>query len=523
MTDHPLEPIFHPRGVAIVGVPSNQFGRGGGFLNAILAMGFDRNSVYPVNPKMTETSGLRCYPTLLDTPDPVDHVISQVPAHVVPELADQCIRKGVRSLHLYTAGFSETGDARMVDMEREMVAKLRAAGVRAIGPNCMGLYVPASGLAFSNGFPTEPGNVCLISQSGANASRIVGNLAARGVRFSKVISFGNGADLKAQDFFDYAASDPQTEIVIAYIEGVQGGRALLDALKLCAAAKPTIILKGGLSAAGARAASSHTGSLAGSRQIFEALCRQAGALRAETLEDLLDLTIAVRTSVRRVAGRGVALIGGPGGYAVLSSDAIAAEGLDLPPMPESVIAQLREFIPVAGTSVNNPIDAFFRTPEEFDKGMRLVAGVDQIDVVFSTSFGAMPNVQADALESMSEEELAALAAKTAQTTVEMLAQLQEETGVPFIVVQNDMDMGGGPGGGRRRPGGPGARRGARSGPAVNAEPPNPFTLMASMGAAYQQSASERGIAVFSDVRRAARTVHSLIEWRSRREGLPEIL
>ena len=524
MAEHPLDPIFNPRAVALVGVSSTQSGWGGGFHQAILDMGFDKEAVYPVNPKMQEISGLKCYPSLLDTPDPVDHVISLVPAHVVPDLVDQCIAKRVRSLHLFTAGFAETGDERMVEMEREMVAKLRAAGIRAIGPNCMGLYVPGK-LAFNRGFPVDAGNVFLLSQSGANAGQIISGLARRGVRFSKAVSFGNGADLRAHDFFDYATSDPDTEVVIAYMEGIQDGRKLVDAVKRCAAVKPTIILKGGLSAAGARAANSHTASLAGSREIFEALCRQAGAIRAETMNDLLDLAVAVSTSAVRVNGRGVALIGGPGGFAVLSSDAIAAEGLDVPPMPDSVKQRLREFIPVAGTSVNNPIDAQLRTPQQFDEGMRLIAAAEGIDVVFSTTFGGPwfqdnrpqepqgdndPDDQiqdqiqdppqhppqaarrghgpfgAEGPPQISEEQ----AQRMAEEAADRLAKLQDETGIPFLVIQRgDMGMGG-------------------------------FDL--SRGSANQVAAYGRGIAVMPDVPRAARVVRSMLEWRARREGLPEI-
>jgi len=488
MFDHPLDPIFYPRSVALVGVSSNPSAGwgGGGFHQAILEMGFNPEAVYPVNPKMEEISGLKCYPTLLDTPDPVDHVISLVPAQVVPSLIDQCVAKRVRSLHLFTAGFSETGDERMAAMEQDTVAKLRAAGIRVIGPNCMGLYVPGSGLAFSRGFPKEPGNVFLLSQSGANASQIISSLARRGVRFSKAVSFGNGADLKAHDFFDYAASDPQTEVVIAYIEGIQDGRAMVETVKRCARQKPTIILKGGLSAAGARAANSHTASLAGSRQVFEALCRQAGAMRAETMNDLLDLTVAITTSAKDIRGRGVALVGGPGGFAVLSSDAIAAEGLDIPPMPEAAKRGLRQFIPVAGTSVNNPIDAHLRTRQQFEDGMRIIAGADGIDVVLSTSFGPGGWIGENEAEQAAGEGPGNRVELNAAAAVELLVNLQDETRVPFVVVQRDSGF-----------------EGAR-------------------GFAYQTAAYQRGIAVFPDVARAARSIRLTLEWRGRREGLPDI-
>jgi len=291
-SNHPLDPIFHPRSIAIVGVPSAKAtgGMARSFLASLLELKFEEDhALYPVNPKMDEIAGLRCYPTLLDIEGEVDHVISMVPARIVPSLVEQCIQKGIRSIHFYTAGFSETGDPEMANTEREFIAKLNDAGIRAIGPNCMGLYVPDERIAFMNGFPAESGEVFLLSQSGANAGDVIHGLSARGVRFSKAVSFGNGADVKAHHLLDYAASDPQTKVVAGYMEGVQEGRKFFEALKRCAAVKPTILLKGGIHAAGARAANSHTGSLAGSVEVFEALCRQSGALRVESMAELRDM------------------------------------------------------------------------------------------------------------------------------------------------------------------------------------------------------------------------------------------
>ncbi len=159
---HPLDPIFHPRSVAIVGV-SSQPGREGMFLPALMGQGYhERHALYPVNPKMSEVQGLRCYPTVLDCPDPVDHVICQIPRVSVSELVDQCVEKGVRSVHFFTAGFSESRDDEMAAVEREIVLKARAGGVRLIGPNCMGLYSPADQLTFMPGFPREPGAVFML-------------------------------------------------------------------------------------------------------------------------------------------------------------------------------------------------------------------------------------------------------------------------------------------------------------------------------------------------------------------------
>jgi len=486
-----MDPIFHPRGIAIVGVPSGGGGgMGGGFLSALVELNFGENhGLYPVNPKAEEIDGLRCYPSLLDTPDPVDHVISMVPARVVPMLVDQCIEKGVRSLHMFTAGFAETGDPELVAQERALIKKLTDAGIRAIGPNCMGLYVPEERVAFMNGFPSEPGNVFFLSQSGANAGDIVHGLARRGVRFSKGVSFGNGADVKAHHLLDYAASDPQTEVVVGYMEGVQEGRQFFEALKRCAAVKPTIILKGGIHAAGARAANSHTGSLAGSIEVFESACRQAGAMRAETMDDLHDLTVALTTSARKVTGTGVVLVSGGGGYVVLASDAIASAGLDVPPMPAETVAELREFIPVAGTSVNNPIDTNVRGEDEMKRTLDIVARAAPTDVVFANAGGGDWGPRDDDEESLPREERIERAEEASRKAAGMLADLQESTGTPFVAID----------------------RGRSS-----------SDIAAKASEAYGLEAYQRGVAMFPSVARAARAIGQVNTWRARRDGLPEL-
>lgn len=490
MAAHPLEPIFHPRGIALVGVPSNdgQAASGGGssgFLASLLEQGFqEKGGLYPVNPKATEIRGLRCYPTLLDTPDPVDHVISLIPARAVPTLVDQAIQKKVRSIHFFTAGFSETGDPAMAKMEQEVIAKLKAAGIRAVGPNCMGLYVPSERIAFMGGFPKEPGNVMMISQSGANAGDVVHGLGRRGVRFSKVVSFGNGIDVRAHDLFEYAAADPETEVVTAYIEGVQDGRKMFEAIQAAARVKPVILLKGGLTGAGARAAHSHTGSLAGSIDIFEAMCRQTGAMRAETMDDLHDLVVAVTTSVKRVRGRGVALIVGGGGFAVLSSDAIATAGLAVPPTPDETKRLLQEFIPAAGTSVNNPIDTNMGSPDVALKTLRIVSRAPVNDITIASpsltprSDPGGPRPSPEERERQVQEQM--------RSVIETYTRTQDETGKPIVALVRDRSA-------------------------------SPEQLDA-----FQQEAYRAGIATYPTVARAARAIALVLRWRERRAGLPAL-
>ena len=456
----------------------------------MLEAGYDKeHDLYPVNPKVDEIRGLKCYPSILDCPDPVDHIICQIPAPGVPELVDQAIEKGVKSIHFFTAGFSETGDEDLTVIENKFVAKGRAAGIRMIGPNCMGLYVPGVGLAFMGGFSTEPGNTFLLSQSGANAGDIIGTLSGRGVRFSKAVSYGNGADLRAHDFLDYAAADPQTEVVTAYIEGVRDGRAFFDALRRCAAIKPTILLKGGVTDAGARAANSHTGSLAGSVDVFEALARQTGAIRATKISELSDLVIASTTALRDVRGRGVVLIAGGGGFSVLSSDQLAMQGLEVPPMSDEVVDELREFIPVAGTSVRNPIDANLgRHSGDGDttkRLYRLVAGSPGIDMVFTTvgGWGGWAGApEGPGRDSTLEEQIA-----HAEDSARSLAELQIEVGVPIVAIRRE--------------------RG---------------DVPLKVARAFDQTAYNHGVAVYSSLEEAASAVSRLFEWRAQRDGLPEL-
>jgi acyl-CoA synthetase (NDP forming) len=466
------------------------------FLPALMGQGYhERHALYPVNPKMSEVQGLRCYPSVLDCPDPVDHVICQIPRVSVSELVDQCVEKGVRSIHFFTAGFSESRDDEMAAVEREIVLKARAGGVRLLGPNCMGLYSPADQLTFMPGFPREPGAVFMLSQSGSNAGDIVHGLAARGVRFSKGVSYGNGADLRAHDFLDYAAWDPETQIVVAYIEGVRDGRRFFAALRRCAEHKPTIVLKGGHTAAGARAADSHTASLAGSIEVFDAVCRQAGAMRAATMAELHDLVIALTTGLREVRGRGVALIGIGGGFAVLSSDAIAEAGLDVPPLPKAVQEQLREFLPVAGTSVRNPVDASLERGADRDRSHRAYAAIarsEPIDVMFTAlGFGWGPSgglgpgmgSMGGFRPSGGSDRDADDPALRAREQVDELAELQRETGVPFALIQRGQ---------------------------------------AGADQQLQLHAHARRLAAFPDVERASAAVACLLDWRARRAGLPEL-
>ena len=245
--------------------------------------------LYPVNPKVDEILGLKAYPNVRDIPGPVDHVICSIPAPLVPQLIEDCVAKGVKVVHMFTAGFSETGEEEGVRLEAKILQIAKRGGIRLIGPNCMGIYCPSSHISFDEAFPKESGVVGFFSQSGANASELAHMGALRGIHFSKVVSYGNALDLNEVELLEYFIQDPETEIIAAYIEGVKDGQRFVRLLREAAQVKPTIVLKGGRTQSGTGAVASHTGSLAGEDEVFDALCRQMGAIRVYSLEELADV------------------------------------------------------------------------------------------------------------------------------------------------------------------------------------------------------------------------------------------
>lgn len=356
MTQQNLEPLFSPKSVAIAGVSTTEvFGGGRLFLDALVRYGFP-GKIYPVNPKGGEVSGLKIYTSLAEIPGPVDYVICCVPAPLVPQLIKDCITKRVKAVSIFTSGFSESGSEQGAQLEKEVCHIARQGGVRIIGPNCMGIYCPKGGLTFAADFPKEAGSVALVCQSGGNTIHFVRIASRRGVRFSKVIAYGNACDVDESDLLEYLTTDPETKIIAAYIEGVRDGTRFIKVLHQAAKAKPVIILKAGYTEAGAKAAASHTGALAGSDRVWDGVLRQAGALRVYSLEELVDMTVTF-LYLSPPQGRRVGIVGVSGGAAVLATDDFVAHGFTIPPLPEEIRHKLRSFLPTDyGTSLSNPVD-----------------------------------------------------------------------------------------------------------------------------------------------------------------------
>jgi acyl-CoA synthetase (NDP forming) len=387
--------IFNPKSVAVAGVsPDRGYdAMAETYVRSLKECKFN-GPIYPINPKGGELKGLKVYPNVKDVPDSLDYVICCIPAAAVPQLIKDCATKGVKTVQFFTSGFGENGTEEGRRLEAEVCHLAQQGGIRLIGPNCMGIYCPKSGLSFAPDYPVESGPVSFICQSGGNAIYFIRYAAQRGVRFSKVISFGNAADINENELLEYLTDDPETGIIAAYIEGLKDGRRFSKAVRKAAAVKPVIMMKGGRTEAGARAAASHTGALAGSAKIWEGLMRQAGVISVANLEELGDILVTF-TYLPVPKGRRLAVIDIGGGAAVLATDVYVSAGLDLPRLSEELRQKVRGFLDpkAAGLSVNNPLDLggqFFNTIGTYPV-MKMLVDDSSIDVLaFHLHLGLHP-------------------------------------------------------------------------------------------------------------------------------------
>lgn len=346
-----FERIFNPRSVAIIGASEND----DDFTEPLVKSKL-KDKLFLVNPNYEKVFDIRCYPSILDIEQKIDYVILAVPAPVVPQVLKECIKKGIKVAHIYSSGFSETGMKERIKLENE-IKEIAKGKIRLIGPNCMGIYCSESGLTFSDWAPTEEGPVGVVSQSGTFAFELLGIGSIVNMKFSKVISYGNALDLDCSDFLEYLADDSKTKVVAFYIEGTKNGKRLKSSLEKVAGQKPVVALKGGVTEHGSRAASSHTGSLAGSPEIWKGLFKQLGIIQVETFDELMDTILAFLYSPLP-KGKNVSIITSSGGFSVIETDQCMKIGLKVPQFTDKTMEELRKLVPIAGTSIKNPLDAW---------------------------------------------------------------------------------------------------------------------------------------------------------------------
>lgn len=348
-------PIFYPRSLAIIGASNDPTKFGNIILSALWEIGF-AGKIYPVNPEAQEINGLKVFPSLKDIPDEVDFAIITIPAPLVLNSLKECIQKGVKGVEILTSGFKETGTPEGKRMEEE-IARLARQGLRILGPNCFGIYCPESGLTILPGqnFLRESGPVGFLSQSGGLCADFGQIAKGLGIRFSKMVSYGNGCDVAACDLLEYFFADPQTKIIGGYIEGIDDGTRFLQILKENKGEKPVILWKAGLTASGSRAIMSHTGSLSGSEKVWVAALKQAGVVQVESAEELID-TIYAFLYLPPETGPRVAVMGGGGAISVAASDTLERLGLAIPPFSPEIFQKLKASFPPVGNSLRNPVD-----------------------------------------------------------------------------------------------------------------------------------------------------------------------
>ena len=352
-----FERIFHPKRIAIVGVSADESsgGFGAGMYRAISAMGFE-GEIFLVNPKGGMISGLNIFRRIEDIPEEIDFAIIAVTARLVPEALEACRKKGAAGAEILSSGFSELGtkEGRQLDLQLKEIA---ARGIRVVGPNCFGIYCPKSGLTMLPGpdLSRISGPVAFLAQSGGMAIDFAHAARWMGIRFSKVVSFGNGTDLRETDLLRYLKDDPETQVISMYIEGINDGDTFFREIKAAAGKKPVIVLKGGLSQAGARSVASHTSSMGGSRVIWQSVLRQAGALQVHDKDELAQASMAFALLPPR-SFKSISIVGGGGAIGVTACDIAETYGIDIPPFSDDLQARIGNHLPRPGSSALNPVD-----------------------------------------------------------------------------------------------------------------------------------------------------------------------
>jgi len=379
-----LQGLFAPKSVALVGA-SEKPGSVGLSLLSNLAAGPFGSRFYPINPKHPKMAGLRAYPDLPSLPETPDLVVIATPAATVPGLIQQAADKGVKNAVVISAGFKEAGPVG-VALEAQVSSIARAAGMRILGPNCLGLMRPPSGLNASFAVPmAQSGKVAFLSQSGALLCAILDWSAERHVGFSAFVSMGSMLDLDWGDMFDFLASDPHTKSILVYMESIGDARAFISSAREVALTKPIIVLKAGRSAAGAQAAASHTGSLTGSDDVMDAAFKRSGVLRVDTIADLFNMA-EVLDKQPRPKGRRLAMITNAGGPGVLAVDALLADGGQIAQLSPETVGALNQVLPEYWSHAN-PVDVLGDAlPPRYAQALDIVAkdpGADGIMVILT--------------------------------------------------------------------------------------------------------------------------------------------
>jgi len=372
-----LDPIFKPKSIAIIGASEDPTKWGYRMVNNPIYSGYTGN-IYPINLREKKIAGLKAYPSLLRVPEEVDLAVIAVPASVVPEVMEECVKKQIKGAIIISAGFAETGNKGKALQEK--VSRIaESGGVKFVGPNCNGIWSADVRLNLALWGELRPGPISFISQSGTFGAFLTMMAMAHGYGINNFVHMGNEASLTELEFLRYFAEDTHTKVIACYIEGLRKGREFFKAAKEIVKKKPIVVYKAGRTPEASRAMLSHTASVSGADKLFEAACRQAGVIRVyEAFHPFIVAEALVKQPLPR--GNRVTVIGGGGGYCVSTSDICSVLGLSLPEFDEETKRRLEQVLLSHASAPRNPIDtAADWRPETYRKLIEIVADLDYID------------------------------------------------------------------------------------------------------------------------------------------------
>ena len=409
-----MDTFFNPKSVAVIGA-SRKIHKAGHVIFKNFAdnkrRGILKAELYPVNPKEDYILGFKCYPSLLEIPGKIDLIVIVVPAKFVPEVMSQAVQKGVKAAVIISAGFSEIGNR---ELERQVVEIAKKAGIRVLGPNCLGVYDSYTGvdmlflpetkiLSTGDEMVATPrpmaGNISIVTQSGAFGASALDYLTGRQLGISKFVSFGNKCDVEEAEMLEYLLEDEKTEVILLYIEGIRDGRKFMESARKVTRIKPVIALKTGKTSAGARAAASHTGSIAGTDDVYEAAFMQCGVIRAKDMEEFFDLgkALAYQPPAR---GNSIGIVTDAGGPGIMAADECEVRGLRVKRFSDDTIRKFEDLksqgkIPKIATNLN-PVDlSGLATSEMFEEAVKILVEDPEIDGIIVLGLHHLPALMED--------------------------------------------------------------------------------------------------------------------------------
>ncbi|RTZ90260.1 MAG: hypothetical protein DSY91_06610 [Deltaproteobacteria bacterium] len=383
--DTSLEKIFNPASIAIVGA-SETPGKAAERRTRSLLEGGYAGKVFLINPKREKLFGRKAYPSLEAVPEPVDLVMIVIPAPFIPDVIDQCVEKKARGAIIITAGLGETGKEGK-EIEAHILENARKGDLRIIGPNCSGMFSRSARMNLLGVPPIDPGPVAIIAQSGNIIDSLTHYAKVQGIGFSKIISAGNAIGVKFHEYIEYLGDDPDTRVICMYMEGIKDGDQLVKVARKVTRKKPVVALKVGRSGAGARAAASHTGSLAGDDQVVQAAFEQAGIIRVTNVDEMFDLAECF-SKLPLPRGRRVAIMSEGGGDNSVAADNAEAHGLEVPVLSKETQEKIRPFL-LKGMPAQNPIDyggTAEENPHMITECCRVCMETDEVDAIYITGF-----------------------------------------------------------------------------------------------------------------------------------------